>query len=99
MNYCSANPSKRGQRAFVKKELLKLIEVTRAEKACINYNLHQDNENPDLFLFFEKWENRELWQTHMQNEHLKRYMEVTEGAVEEFVLHEMMHIAQTKSLL
>lgn len=31
---------------FVKAELLKLIEITRAEPGCINYDLHQDNENP-----------------------------------------------------
>ena len=85
--------AKAGKRDFIKEELLKLIEVTRAEEGCLNYDLHQDNENPDLFLFYENWKNRDLWQVHMQNDHLKRYMEVTEGAVEEFVLHEMTHIA------
>ena len=29
----------------VKAELLKLIDTTRAEEGCINYDLHQDNEN------------------------------------------------------
>ena len=51
-------------------ELLKLIEITRAEKECINYNLHLDNENENLFLFYENWENRELWQMHMSDYHL-----------------------------
>ncbi|WP_198590427.1 antibiotic biosynthesis monooxygenase, partial [Shewanella sp. 10N.286.52.B9] len=31
---------------LVKAELLKLIDVTRAEDGCINYDLHQDNDNP-----------------------------------------------------
>jgi quinol monooxygenase YgiN len=31
---------------LVKAELLKLIDITRAEEGCINYDLHQDNENP-----------------------------------------------------
>ncbi len=35
---------------LVKNELLKLIELTRAEEGCINYDLHQDNEN--LFIYF-----------------------------------------------
>jgi len=77
---------------LVKTELLKLIEVTRAEEGCINYDLHQDNENPNIFLFYENWENRELWQKHMENGHLADYMEATEGAVAEFSLNEMTHI-------
>ena len=37
---------------LVKSELLKLIDITRAENGCINYDLHQDNENKNLFLFY-----------------------------------------------
>jgi len=78
---------------LVKAELLKLIEVTRAEEGCINYDLHQDNENPTHFLFYENWESRELWQTHMGNKHLQEYMAATEGAVEEFTVNEMTVIS------
>lgn len=78
---------------LVKAELLKLIDITRAEKGCINYDLHQDNENPAHFLFYENWESRDLWQAHMGNQHLKDYMTATEGAVEDFTLNEMKHIA------
>ena len=78
---------------LVKAELLKLIAVTRAEEGCINYDLHQDNENPAHFMFYENWQSRELWQTHMGNIHLKEYMAATEGAVEAFTLSEMCKIA------
>lgn len=78
---------------LVKSELLKLIDITRAEKGCLNYDLHQDNENPAHFLFYENWESRKLWQTHMGNKHLQEYMTATEGAVEEFTLNEMSQIA------
>lgn len=81
--------AKTEKRELVKSELLKLIETTRAEEGCINYDLHQDNENPNLFLFFENWTNRDLWQTHMGNSHLAEYVKATEGAVEEFTLNEM----------
>ncbi|MDW7692953.1 putative quinol monooxygenase [Flammeovirgaceae bacterium SG7u.111] len=84
--------AKAEKRALVKSELLKLIEVTRAEEGCINYDLHQDNENENLFLFFENWESKELWQKHMENTHLAEYVKATDGAVEEFVLNEMTHI-------
>ncbi len=83
---------------MVKSELLKLIAITRAEEGCINYDLHQDNENPNLFLFHENWENRELWQQHMNNSHLAEYMKATDGAVAEFTLIEMTVFAYMKSL-
>lgn len=84
--------AKADKRELVQSELSKLIEITRAEEGCINYDLHQDNENPNLFLFYENWTSRELWQQHMDNAHLAEYMKATDGAVEEFVLHEMTKI-------
>ncbi len=80
------------KRELVKSELIKLIEPTRAEAGCINYDLHQDTENPNLFLFYENWESRELWQAHMNNSHIERYKVATEGAVEAFRLYEMLQI-------
>lgn len=74
---------------LVKTELIKLIEVTRREAGCLQYDLHQDNDNPAHFLFYENWQNRELWQTHMNNQHLKDYLAATAGAVESFTLNEM----------
>lgn len=84
--------AKEGHEALVKKELLKLIDTTRAEEGCIDYDLHQDNNNKNLFLFYENWTNRDLWQKHMNNPHLAEYMKATEGAVEEFSLHEMTQL-------
>jgi len=78
---------------FVKAELEKLIPITYAEASCIQYDLHQDNENPAYFMVYENWESRELWQTHMNTPHLAAYMEATKDAVEKFWLHEMTHIA------
>jgi len=78
---------------LVKAELLKLIDITRSEEGCINYDLHQDNENPAHFTFYENWQTRALWQTHMANQHLADYMAATEGAVAQFTLSEMTKIA------
>ncbi len=78
---------------LVKTELLKLIAITRSEQGCINYDLHQNNDNPAQFIFYENWETRELWQAHMANDHLKEYIEATQGAVETFTLNEMTNIS------
>jgi len=78
---------------LVKTELLKLIEPTRAEEGCIKYQLHQDNENSAQFMFYEVWQSRELWQTHMSSKHLLDYIAATKGAVADFTLNEMVIIS------
>lgn len=82
----------KGKVDLVKTELLKLIDTTRTEEGCIQYDLHQDNDNLAHFTFYENWESRKLWQTHMNNQHLQDYMFATEGAVASFTLSEMTKI-------
>ena len=78
---------------LVKTELDKLIDITRIEEGCINYDLHQDNEDTAHFMFYENWESRELWQVHMNVQHLRDYLAETDGAVEEFTVNEMAKVA------
>ena len=65
---------------LVRTELEKLIDITRSEAGCQQYDLHQDNDDPTHFMFYENWDSRELWQTHMNAQHLKDYMAATDGA-------------------
>lgn len=85
--------AKEEQRELVKNELTKLVEPTRAEDGCINYDLHQDNKNPNLFIFYENWTSPEALQKHLKSDHITAYSKATKEAVAEFVLHEMTHIA------
>lgn len=80
--------AKDGQTTIVKAALQRLIPVTRAEAGCINYDCHQDNEDPAHFVFYENWESRELWQAHMQSAHMKVWGEVAEESVEAWSLTE-----------
>lgn len=77
---------------FVKEELLKLIDVTRAEEGCVNYDLHQDNENPAHFMFYENWASRDAFLAHMNAPHLKSALATMESAIESLTLNEMTHI-------
>ncbi|MEM7167053.1 MAG: putative quinol monooxygenase [Planctomycetota bacterium] len=77
---------------LVKAELEKLIPITRAEAGCLQYDLHQDHEDPAHFMFYENWESRDLWQDHMNAPHLAAYLKATEGAVADFTVNEMSHI-------
>lgn len=82
-----------GQEELLRSELDKLVAPTRAEEGCVQYDLHEDNDRPGFFVFYEIWENRELWQAHMNQPHLAAYRAATEGAVADFQLNEMSRIA------
>lgn len=82
-----------GQEGFIAKQLSSLVEPTRSEQGCLQYDLHQSNVDPTIFLFFELWENRELWQAHMQASHIKANGEATRGKILSVEIHEMSQIA------
>ncbi len=77
---------------LLKTELQKLVEPTLREPGCIQYDLHQDNLDPAIFLFYENWENRELWQAHMNNRHIADFARATDGAIADFSLFEMTRV-------
>lgn len=76
----------------VKMELLRLIAPTRKEDGCIEYNLHQDNEDPAVFVFYETWESLACLENHMNSEHFKIYVNVVGSMIEEKVVHKMTRI-------
>lgn len=73
----------------VKAESLKMIEPTRSEQGCLQYDLHQDNANPAVFLFYERWESQELWRVHMESPHLKAFLAAIETKVAGVIINEM----------
>ncbi|MBH0006776.1 putative quinol monooxygenase [Psychrobacter sp. SWN149] len=73
----------------IKSELLKLTAASQTDQGCIQYTLHQDNANPNGFIFYEIWENNESLQQHVQSSHFQHYAKVSEGMVDEFVITEM----------
>jgi len=78
---------------LVKAELLKLVAPTMKETGCVQYDLHQDNETSAVFLFYENWESRELWQQHMNSSHLAAFIKATEGSLASFILNEMTKLS------
>ena len=40
-------------------ELISLVEPTRLEEGCIEYEVHQDSAEPGSFMFYEVWRSQE----------------------------------------
>jgi len=63
--------AKPGKEADLKNALVALVEPTRQEVGCINYDLHQLPENPAKFLFHENWTSQAHLDAHLQSAHIK----------------------------
>ena len=77
---------------FARKELLSLINVTRNEKGCVVFDLHEDKDNPAHFFFYEEWETKELWEIHMNTPFFNEYKEKTADAFAEISFNLMEKI-------
>lgn len=71
-----------GQIEATKAFLTGLIAPTRAEPGCVEYWLHQDDEDPAEFTFYENWTSRAAWDKHMEMPHLKAFAEVRDTVFE-----------------
>jgi quinol monooxygenase YgiN len=72
----------KGQVEETKTFLQGLIGPTRAEPGVIEYWLHQDNDDPAEFTYYENWTNRAEWDKHMELPHLKKFNEAKDKVFE-----------------
>ena len=77
---------------FVKAALLKLTKISKSDEGCINYDLHQDKTNQNLFVVYENWETPELLQKHTESQHFVDFIEKTKDAMS-IIVNEMIQIA------
>ncbi len=64
--------AKVGQEEIAYSELMNLVEKTRQEVGCINYDLHRGLEDRSDFVFYENWQSMELLEAHWATPHLVR---------------------------
>ena len=76
----------------VKTELIKLVEPTRQESGCIDYRLHQDNDDPAVFIFYENWESDDCLEKHINSAHFIAYVYAVEGMIDDKVVYRMTMI-------
>jgi quinol monooxygenase YgiN len=77
---------------LVKAEAIKLVEPTRHEDGCIEYSLQQDNENPAILIFVERWQSKQHLHTHLESVHLKNFVKAIDKCVISFTVNEMSSV-------
>jgi quinol monooxygenase YgiN len=76
----------------VKTELIKMLAPTRQEEGCIEYRLHQDNDNPAVFVFYENWKSLTCLDQHMNSPHFKAYVTAVGDLIADKVVHKMTEV-------
>lgn len=76
-----------GKSEDAKKLLIGLIEPTLKEEGCMQYDLHQDNNNPHLFYFYEIWESMEHLKAHGKSDHILAMREKSKGCIDKIELN------------
>jgi quinol monooxygenase YgiN len=65
--------AKPGQESRVRQVLEGLLVPTRGEAGCINYDLHQSQTNPALFVFYENWQSEADLEAHAHSAHIQSF--------------------------
>lgn len=69
--------------AEMKTILLELVAGSTKEEACIQYDLHQDAETPNVFIFHEIWKDAASLEQHNKTPHLLKFIETSKPLLAE----------------
>jgi quinol monooxygenase YgiN len=58
-----------GNEDALRQTLMTLVEPTRREEGCVQYDLHEQNGRPGHFVFFEIWKSQADLDKHMATPH------------------------------
>jgi quinol monooxygenase YgiN len=73
-------------------ELIILHKLTHdLDEGCIQYDLHQDLEDEQTFIFIEIWQNMDCLKQHEQKEHFLTCIKNIEDKLEHIDIHKTAH--------
>ena len=77
----------------VLKELKELHRLTHLyDKGCLQYDLNKDIENKTLFIFIEKWKNKDYLLKHEQSIHFKNCISKIEKKLKNVNINKIEYI-------
>jgi quinol monooxygenase YgiN len=65
--------AREGQDLLLEAELRALINPSRKEEGCLQFDLHRGADQPGAYLFHEVWESREHHTAHTKTQHFLRW--------------------------
>lgn len=65
--------SKAAHRDEIRETLRTMVTESRKETACLQYDLYQDDNDPNVFVFQEIWESREGLDAHNAQPYIRAF--------------------------
>jgi quinol monooxygenase YgiN len=56
------------------RQLSALVAPSRAEAACVNYDLHRSTTDPDLWMVYENWRSADDLAAHFATPHMQAFV-------------------------
>ncbi len=78
-------------REEVENTLRELARLTNLEAGNVCYVLHQAQDNPDQFIIYEKWQNQNALDFHMNQEYLKSFLAQSDRLLSEDIKGTICH--------
>ncbi|VXB97547.1 Antibiotic biosynthesis monooxygenase [Flavobacterium sp. 9R] len=63
--------------------LLDMVDKSKSEIACMQYELHQDKNDKSLFIFYEVWENQIGFEQHNQQSYIQSFFQNSKSLLQE----------------
>jgi quinol monooxygenase YgiN len=67
----------------LKESILSLVTPARGDAGCINYDLHQSSEEPEVFLLYENWVSKKLLDEHLAMPYLQAFLGTLDAVLAE----------------
>ncbi len=74
-------------------ELRNLVAPTMKESGCINYDLHRDNSDENVFFFHENWTSKEALELHMASQHIANCFAKIGDCVDSVEINEVTRVS------
>lgn len=74
--------AKSGSEGELEKALQQVLQPSREEEGCIQYDLHQSTDDPSVFVFYERWANETALEGHINSAHYQAYRQRAEELVD-----------------
>jgi len=68
-----------GKEDALKQILFELVKGSRTEEACLQYDLHQAADEPNVFIFHEIWRSADELEAHGQTPHIAKFVADSES--------------------
>lgn len=80
------------QRDAVGKAVREMVQPSRSESGCLQYDLHEEEGRPGAFVFIERWKSAQALEEHMAMPYHVAFLDQLEGKLESLEVKKLIQL-------